>query len=182
MKTLETERLVLRGWQKDDFEAAHAYGSDADNVTYMGWGPNTKEDTRKFIKHSIKMNRRNNSKYELAVVLKETGKLIGGCGCGIIKNKSRNEAMLGWILHKDHWKQGLGTELAQELIRFGFEELKLHRIYAHCDSENYGSYRVMERNGMRKEGHFIKNCEIRGEWRDEFLYAILEEEWKELQL
>ena len=79
-------------------------------------------------------------------------------------------------------KQGLGTELAHELIRFGFEELKLHRIYAHCDSENYGSYRVMERNGMRKEGRFIKNCKIKGEWRDEFLYAILEEEWKELQL
>ncbi len=179
MKTLETERLILRDWQKGDFEAAHAYASEPDNVTYMGWGPNAEDDTRNFIKQSIKKNRSNNVDYEFAVVLKESGKLIGGCG--ISKSRSRNEAMLGWILHNDYWKQGLGTELAHELLRFGFEELKLHRIYAHCDSENYGSYRVMERNGMRKEGHFIKNCEFRGNWHDEFLYAILEEEWKELQ-
>ncbi len=180
MKTLETERIILRSWQKGDFEAAHAYGSVADNVTFMGWGPNSQEDTRKFIKQSIKKNRSNNVDFEFAVILKESGKLIGGCG--ISKSKTRNEAMLGWILHKDYWKKGLGTELAQELIRFGFEELKLHRIYATCDSDNYGSYRVMERNGMRKEGHFIQSRKNKNEWCDEFLYAILEKEWKELQL
>ncbi|MEI6578252.1 MAG: GNAT family protein [Eubacteriales bacterium] len=180
MKTLETERLILRGWQKGDFEAAHAYGSVADNVTYMGWGPNTEEDTRNFIKRSIKNNKKNLVDYAYAVILKESGKLIGGCDISISKNQS--EGSLGWILHKDYWKQGLGTELAKELLRFGFEELKLHRICATCDSVNYGSYRVTERNGMRKEGNFIQSRKNKNEWCDEFLYAILEDEWKDLQL
>lgn len=101
MKTLKTERLLLRGWQVSDFEAAHAYASDPANVIYMGWGPNTEEDTRKFIKQSIKWNKKNIDEYSYAVILKENGKLIGGCGISI--NQSRNEAMLGWILHKDYW-------------------------------------------------------------------------------
>jgi [ribosomal protein S5]-alanine N-acetyltransferase len=179
MKTLETERLIFRGWQKGDFEAAHAFAGNPANVIYMEWGPNTEDDTRKFIKRAIKWNRKNLTEYAYAVILKESGKLIGSCDISI---KSRNEASLGWILHKDYWKQGLGTQLAQELIRFGFEELNLRRIYATCDGENYGSYRVMERNGMRKEGHYIKNRKRGVNWYDEFLYAILEDEWKELQL
>ena len=87
-------------------------------------------------------------------------------------------AELGWILHRDHWKKGYGTELAGALIRFGFAELKLHRIIASCIADNYGSYRVMENSHMRREAHFIKNRFQRGEWQDEFIYALLQEEWE----
>jgi len=89
--------------------------------------------------------------------------------------------MLGWILHRDFWKQGYGTELCAELIRFGFEELGLHRIYATCYAENYGSYRVMERNNMRREALFKAYRKGRPaddkQWYDELVYAILKEEW-----
>lgn len=180
MKTLETEKLLLRGWRTGDFEAVHAYASNPANVIYMGWGPNTEKDTRKFIKLSIKWNKKNTEEYSYAVILKDSGKLIGGGSISI--NQSRNEASLGWILHKDYWKQGLGTQMARELIRFGFEELNLRRIYATCDGENYGSYRIMERNGMRKEAHFIKKRKCGESWHDEFLYAILKEEWEKSQL
>jgi RimJ/RimL family protein N-acetyltransferase len=50
-----------------------------------------------------------------------------------------------------YWKQGCGTEFGGELIRYGFEYLGLHRIFATCAAINYGSYRVMERNRMRRE-------------------------------
>ena len=85
--------------------------------------------------------------------------------------------MLFRSLHRDYWKHGFGTELAHELLRFGFEELKCHRIYASCVADNYGSYRVMERNNMRREAHFVKNRKHRGEWLDEYIYAILDDEW-----
>jgi RimJ/RimL family protein N-acetyltransferase len=88
---------------------------------------------------------------------------------------------LGWILHKDYWKQGYGTEFAAVLIKFGFEKLNLHRIYVTCHADNYGSYRVMERNGMRREAHLIKARKgfagFRDEWQDELVYAILAEEY-----
>lgn len=176
MKSLETNRLILRAWQESDFKAVHTYASNIENITFMQWGPNSEDESHNFLKRMIeKYNADPFLEFAYAVILKETGNLIGGCG--ISKIAHHNEAMLGWILHRDYWKQGHGTELAHELIRFGFEELKIHRIRATCDSENYGSFRVMERNNMRREGHFIKNRNIRGQWRDEFLYAILDEEW-----
>ena len=88
---------------------------------------------------------------------------------------------LGWILHKDYWKQGYMSEAGQALLSFGFEKLKLHRIFATCNAENYGSYRVMENCDMRREAHFLKNRHgrkgIDNEWLDEYNYAILESEW-----
>jgi len=106
--------------------------------------------------------------------------LIGACNLNL--NKEMNEGMVGWILHKDYWKQGYMTEAAKKLMSFGFNELKLHRIYGTCFAENYGSYRVMENCGMRREGFLIKSRKMNQppyEWVDEYYYAILEDEWKE---
>lgn len=175
MKQLITERLILREWQEGDFEAVHAYASVMVNVQYMPFGPNTEEQTRDFLDKSIARCSENPMlDYVFAVTQKDMNHVIGGCG---ITLKSDNEAVLGWILHRDYWKNGFGTELAHELLRFGFEELKCHRIYASCVADNYGSYRVMERNNMRREAHFVKNRKHRGEWRDEYIYAILDDEW-----
>ena len=60
----------------------------------------------------------------------------------------------------------------------GFELLGLHRIIARCDARNGASARVMERLGMRREGHLVENEFIKGEWTDELLYALLEQEWR----
>ena len=177
---LKTERLVLREFSHADFEAVHAYSSSIENIKYMLWGPNSDEDTIEFLDDCISyIDMEPRKQYDFAITLKENGKVIGGCG--IYLNDTLEEASLGWIRHKDYWKKGYGTEVGKELVRFAFEELKLHRLYATCDAENYGSYRVMENIGMRKEGHFIKSRRVTGfndEWRDELLYGILSEEWK----
>ncbi len=175
--TLETGRLILRAWREDDLDAVQAYAGILDNVFFMPWGPNSKEDSLLFLRRSIGQYRTEPMcGYAYGVVLKKTGRLIGGCEISV--RPGEKEAALGWILHRDHWKQGYGTELAHELLRFGFDDLLLHRIFATCDSLNTGSYRVMERNHMRREGYFIGNRLIRGQWRDEFLYAMLDEDWE----
>lgn len=76
---------------------------------------------------------------------------------------------VGWILHKNYWKRGYGTELGRELIRYGFEDLKLGRIQAPCAAANYGSYCVMERIGMRREALHRKAfwARVDKEWIDE---------------
>ncbi|MDF2544384.1 MAG: N-acetyltransferase [Herbinix sp.] len=177
---LTTERMILRPFEEKDEEAVHNYAGNPDNVVYMIWGPNTKEQTKQFIQDTKKnWEKESVTNYDFGIVLKETGELIGGCG--IYLNDTRKEGMLGWILHKDYWKKGLMPEVAMELIRFGFDELQLHRIYATCNAANYGSYRVMEKCGMQKEAHFRKNRYGRDGsediWYDEFYYAILDEEW-----
>jgi len=147
----------------------------------MVWGPNDEKATRNFLLEAEeKWQCDPIMQYEFAVVKKDSGTVIGGCG--IYLNRSRSEAMLGWILNRHYWKQGYGTELAKELIRYGFKELNLHRIYATCNTENYGSYRVMENCGMRREAEFKKNRFGRvGDqeiWYSEYHYAILKEEWE----
>jgi len=184
MKTLETERLILRKYAQDDFDAVHSYASSVENTIYMPFGPNTEEQTHEFLDRSIKTTEENLvNGYIFAIVLKETGKLIGGCEISPSGNKAiGDEASLGWIIHRDYWKQGYGTEMGKELLRFGFEELNLHRITANCDAENYGSYRAMERIGMRREGTFFENRPPNKltdkKYSDGFLYAILKDEWE----
>lgn len=181
LEELNTERLLLRSFAEKDAEAVNAYGSNPENVTYMTWGPSSMEDTKAFIEECIKKTQAEPvTQYEYAIVHKETGRLIGGCG--IYLNESRDTGMLGWILHKDYWRQGYTAEAGAALLEYGFHTLKLHRIYATCNAENYGSYRVMEKLGMRREAHFIKNRYGRAEgescYYDEYYYAILEEEYE----
>ncbi|MCJ7842418.1 GNAT family N-acetyltransferase [Lederbergia sp. NSJ-179] len=64
------------------------------------------------------------------------------------------------------------------MIGFGFGELKLHRIYATCDQRNIGSARVLEKVGMIKGGRIREHLLIKDEWRDSYLYSILEQEWE----
>jgi len=167
---LETIRLILRPLTADDFEAVHSWASNPANARYMSWGPNTEEDTKGFLAIAKPGK-------DFAVVPKETGKVIGSCG--IYPDDNNDTAELGWILHMDYWKCGYGTELGGELIRYGFKGLKLRRLFAPCAAVNYGSYRVMERNGMRREALHIKAfwARVDKEWIDMANYAILAEEY-----
>ncbi len=80
-------------------------------------------------------------------------------------------------LHKDFWNKGYGTEALKRLLEFCFLDLKLHRIEAGCAVGNHGSIRVLEKVGMMREGHTRKKLPIRGEWVDNYFYAILEEDF-----
>ena len=180
MKTLETERLILRKFRKEDFAAAHRYGSSVENTVYMLWGPNDEAKTREFINFAItKAEEVPCVNYQYAAELKVNGELIGACDIILEKDGC---AEIGWILRRDYWKQGYGPEMGGALLDFGFGELNLRRITAHCDAENYGSYRVMEKIEMRREGMFLDgrpaNKISSKKYGDELIYAILKDEWE----
>ena len=167
---LETERLILRPPVPEDFAAVHSWAGNPENTRYMAWGPNDEDQTREFLS-SAKIGN------DFTIVLKETGEAIGGCG--IYPDGDNDTAEIGWIIHIDHWRRGYGTELGGELIRHGFETLKLRRIFASCAAVNIGSFRIMERNGMRREALHKKAfwARVDKEWIDEMVYAILAEEY-----
>ena len=168
--TLETERLILRLPTADDFEAFHSWAGNPDNTRYMAFGPNDEEQTKAFLE-GAKLGR------DFAVVLKESYFVIGSCG--IYLDEVNYMGDVGWILHKDYWRRGFGTELGKELIRYGFEDLKLGRIQAPCAAVNYSSYRIMERIGMQREGLHRKAfwARVDKEWIDKVWYAILAEDY-----
>ncbi len=180
MHELETDRLILRPLTSADYSAISNIASDEDIVKYMVWGDYNEEETIRYLekceadwKTAPQMN------YEFGIVLKETGALIGACWLHLENNRRCGE--LGWVLHRDWWRQGLMTQAAGALFRFCFEDLRLHRVYAHARVENHGSYKLMEKYGMRREGLF-KQCDpirfVEPEaWADVYLYAVLDTEY-----
>ena len=167
---LQTPRLTLRPPSPGDLAAFQSWCGNADNVRWMSFGPNDENQTLAWITQA-KLGK------DFAVVLKETGRVFGSCG--VYPDEKMDTGVMGWILHKDYWKCGYGTEIVAELLRYSFQELKLRRVWAFCAVENYGSLRVMERNGMRREALQIKAywAHIDKKWVDRAEYAMLAEEF-----
>lgn len=179
---ITTTRLILREYHEDDFHGVHEYSCDPETVKYMTWGPNTPEETRSFMDLATSQQRvipRVN--YHFVILLRKPGMIIGGCGIHLNRPDHRTAA-IGYCFNNNYWGKGYATETVGALLHLGFEGLGLHRILGTCDTRNIGSARVMEKNGMRQEALFSKNLWQKGEWRDSYLYAILDNEWQENHL
>jgi [ribosomal protein S5]-alanine N-acetyltransferase len=168
---IETQRLWIRQFERDDWQDVADYASDAEVTTYLPEGRRTVEQTKAFVTENL-----GEPATAFAVVLKAERRLIGHMPFHPWFAPRTFE--IGWVLNKRYHERGFATEAAAALLDYGFEALTLHRVIATCQPENVASYRVMEKIGMRREGHFRK-CIDRGDatWWDEYFYAILEEEW-----
>ena len=114
--------------------------------------------------------------FQIAIELKETGVLIGDCAFKINEHNDR-QAEIGYTLSRVYQGQGFATEALSCFLTYAFLTFDLHRIIAITDCENTASVALLERLGMRREGHFLQNAWFKGKWGDEYLYAILKEEW-----
>lgn len=168
---IETERLRIRRFTRDDWPAVHEYTSDAQVMFYLPEGQMSEEQIRKFVTENA-----GDQAQAHAVVHRVEDRLIGH----IIFHPWFAERIyeIGWVFHPRYHGQGYATEAAAALLRYGFESLGVHRVIATCQPENVASWRVMEKLGMQREGH-LRKCIYRDEntWWDEYFYAILEEEW-----
>lgn len=177
MSLIETERLLLRSFEPEDWRKVFLYMSDPEVIRYLPEEPYAKEDSERFVLTTLeRQGERGEWPEMLAVVLKAEDRLIGHMPFPVFSEKYRTRE-IGWIYDPRYQGQGYATEAALALLRWGFESLGLHRIIATCDPRNRASSRIMEKLGMRREAHFIKDVRLHGEWCDEYFYAILEEEW-----
>ena len=174
---VRTERLLLRDFRETDFDDVHAYGSDPEVARYMPWGPNTPDDTRDFLARSL-LQQASWPRLEFGLAIEQAGtsSVIGSVALHLIDGPNRT-VELGYCLRRDLWRQGLVTEAARAMVDAGFRSLDLHRIAATCDARNVASYSVMQKLGMRREGLLRRDRQVKGEWRDTYVYAVLAEEW-----
>jgi RimJ/RimL family protein N-acetyltransferase len=174
---LETERLTLREFTFDDWPAVDAYTSDPAVVQYMSFGPTTPAQTQEHLRWCVAMASEQPRRiYELAVV-RRAGQRVIGTATLALDPQDRRHAAFSYLLHRRDWGQGYATEAMRALITFGFTELRLHRLADTRDTRNGASARVMEKLGMRREGHLRETLWRAGRWYDEYLYAILADEW-----
>ncbi|MEH2150139.1 GNAT family N-acetyltransferase [Nostoc sp.] len=175
---LETHRLLMRDFIETDWQAVFVYQSNPLYLRYSYWTHRTEKDVCEFIQMFIDQQKEQpRTKFQLAIILKEQNQLIGNCGIRVNDPEMR-EANIGYELNPQYWGQGYATEAAEAILKFGFEELGMHRIWSWCVAENLASVKVLEKIGMRREGHLQEKELIKGRWYDNFLYAILEHEWQ----
>jgi RimJ/RimL family protein N-acetyltransferase len=114
--------------------------------------------------------------FQFAVALRDTDQLIGDLGLHVQVHDAR-QAQFGITLNRAYQGMGLATEALTAVLDYAFINLDLHRLVAIVDVENERAAALMERVGLRREGHFIKNAWFKGHWADEYLYAVLQAEW-----
>jgi len=178
---LTTDRLILREFVERDWPAVLAYQTDPLYLRYYHWTERTEADVRAFVQMFLAQQQAQpRLKFQLAVILKAEEQLIGNCGIRL-DEPDGHKANIGYELAPPYWGQGYATEAAQVIVAFGFSELRVHRIEADCIAENIGSVRVLEKLGMRREGHLRENEWIKNRWWDTFLYGLLVDEWRAQQ-
>jgi ribosomal-protein-alanine N-acetyltransferase len=175
---LVTERLILREFMEEDWKAVLEYQSDPLYLRYYAWTGRTEAEVREFVGWFLKSQKEQpRAKFQLAVTLRDGNRLIGNCGVRI-NDMALREGNIGYELDPRHWGRGYATEAAREIVRFGFEELCLHRIWSWCVAENVGSARVLKKVGFLEEGYLREKEFYKGRWWDQRVFGLLDREWK----
>jgi len=174
---LETARLILRHFTDADLVSFMAYRNDPDVARYQSWEGIGEAEASAFIaEQKLVQAGVPGQWFQIAIALKETGTLVGDCALKIDEHDER-QAEIGYTLARAYQGKGIATEAVSCVLDYVFRRLELHRVVAITDCENTASVALLERLGMRREGHFIQNVWFKGKWGDEYLYAILQDEW-----
>jgi ribosomal-protein-alanine N-acetyltransferase len=170
--TLETVRLKLRPYAEADIaELLPLIGTREVAATTLRIAhPYTEQDAKDFLKLAEEPGR-----LWLAATLRSDGRQIGGIGLRI--DEQHQHAELGYWLGTPYWGQGYVTEAAREMLRYGFEDLKLHRIFASHFKHNPASGRILVKLGMRHEGCQREHLRKWDQFVDSELYGILRRDW-----
>ena len=171
--TLETKRLRMRPYAESDIaELLPLIGTHEVAATTLRIAhPYTEQDARNFLELT-----QHPDKLWLAITLRTDGRQIGGIGLRI--EQDQEHAELGYWLGVNYWGQGYATEAAKELVRYGFEELGMHRIFASHFKHNPASGHVLKKIGMRHEGCQREHIRKWEQFVDSELYGILQQEWQ----
>ena len=151
MKILETKRLILRHLELTDLEALFALYSDPEVKRYIPDAPLTLAEAKKELEWFLNGHPKQPELGLWATIHKETGQFIGRCGLLPWEIDGRSEVEVAYLIDKAHWGQGLGTEAAQAILDYGFENLRLSRLICLIERENSASMRVAEKIGMTLE-------------------------------
>lgn len=175
---IESERLLLRRFKDSDLAPFMAYRNDPEVAKYQGWDSCDQHEAMAFIREMESSTRPGvpGEWFQFAIESKETGALVGDCALRVDEHEPYR-AEIGFTLARAHQGKGLASEAVSRLLDYAFDTLRLHRVEAIADCKNAPSVALLERLGMRREGHFIQHIWFKGRWADEYLYAVLRTEW-----
>ncbi|KMQ70772.1 GNAT family N-acetyltransferase [Chryseobacterium koreense] len=171
---LQTARLILnRPVQSDLDDLVHHLNSDSafsENTLNIPF-PYKREHAEFFLNELVDKGFASRNNFTFAIREKGNPRLIGAIG--IHPEKNHHKAEVGYWLAKEFWNNGYVSEALNEIIRFAFEELQLHKIHASHFPHNPASGRIMQKCGMKLEAHLKKEFFKNGRFIDVYRYSIL---------
>ncbi len=177
MEKMRTERLTIRRFTPEDWKGLHEYLSLEEVVKYEPYHTYSLEECKEEAIY------RSRNEAFLAVCLTENNKLIGNIYFEQQEPKEFMTWEIGYVFNPAYYGKGYATEACIKILQYAFENLSAHRIIGMCNPENVASWKVLERLGMRREGHFLKNVYFKRTpegspiWIDSYQYAVLAKEW-----
>jgi RimJ/RimL family protein N-acetyltransferase len=177
---IETERLLIRPYRESDYDALLKMQSREDVTRYLLYGPKSPAEVRESLalRMALQPLDTDGQAVTLAVELRATGQHLGDITLFMVSTEHR-KGEIGFVFHPDFQGQGYAAEAARAVLAAGFERLGMHRIEGRCDARNTASAALLKRLGLRQEAHFVRNEFLKGEWTDELVFAVLEDEWQE---
>jgi [ribosomal protein S5]-alanine N-acetyltransferase len=170
---IQTERLVLRDYAHEDWPSVLAYQSDSRYLRYYPWTERDEAAVKEFVARFISWQTQDpRDMFQFAITLpEEGGRLVGSCGVRV-NDCPRREGNIGYELNPEYWGRGYATEAARAMLRYGFDSLGLHRVWAECNADNTASAHVLEKLGMRREAHFLERDYFKDRWWGSLIFAI----------
>ncbi|HEX4645780.1 MAG TPA: GNAT family protein [Verrucomicrobiae bacterium] len=183
---IQTPRLILRRLCREDHPDLVDLMTDAELFRWLEWGPLAEEEILPWLEADEQARLTQPGKpLVLGIEISGKGTVIGW---GSLKysdewrgDKLKRDADIGVLINRNHHRQGYGSEALRGILEFGFRGIHLRRITASCDSRNIAGCGVLEKAGMREEGEFLKDRNLKGEWADTSYYALLREEYESAQ-
>lgn len=177
---IESTRLILRRFRNADLPVLLAYRNDPEIARYQSWESFSEAEGEAFLQEQrILQPGTPGTWFQFAIEVKADGQLVGDCALHVDRTGQQGE--IGFTLARHHQGNGYATEAVTRVCDYAFRDLRLHRLVAICDCRNQTSVALLERLGFRREGHFLENIFFKGEWGDEYLYAMRQAEWVVVQ-
>ncbi len=146
--SIETDRLILREFTLDDFEAVYLFGSNEEVQKLTGdKNLESPEEAKKLIQDVWYSDYKKYGYGRWAVVYKPDNRVIGFAGLKYLPEI--DETDIGYRFLPEYWGKGIATEASVVIIKYGFEKLNLERIVGIATPSNIGSCKVLEKIGLQ---------------------------------
>ncbi|WP_416862835.1 glutamine-hydrolyzing GMP synthase [Helicobacter ganmani] len=177
----ESERVFLRPYTQADFAALHKIVSDKETMYAWGQGFSKKQSQEWLDKQLAHYQQYGFGIW--AIIEKQSGAIIGNAGLNhteiSLKGKTQKIVEIGYLLHRDFWGKGYGSEVARMCVKYGFETLGLEEVYCLVKEDNTASIKVAKRLGMQKVGEYPKP--YKGKKISHFVFRLEKKVWQELE-
>lgn len=179
---IQTPRFTLREWNQEDVPLVHQLLSEPDVARFNTIGiPTAVQVIQDLLQPTLDdLQKPARTRYGWSMILNDDKTFVGEIGLNLAAERFRSGEIF-YSVSSAYWGKGYASEAARAIVHFAFENLQLHRLEAGVATFNPGSIRVLEKIGMQREGLRRKILPINGEWIDNYMYAMLEEDYAQLK-